>query len=272
MKRFYALGLALSLTLMGGCATTGTNAPEKASAAVPGKTYTLVLLRHGESLWNKEDRFTGWSDVPLTEKGEAGALKAGKLLKAEGLSFDTVHTSYLGRAIKTTWLALEGMEQMWLPVQKDWRLNERSYGALEGKTRKEAAASSSEEQVKIWRRSFDVPPPPMAYDDPRSPTKDPRYQAVPRQQIPQAESLKDTIARVKPYWQNELVPQIRSGKKVLVVAHSTLLRALVANFSAMTPEELQKFEIPNSVPLVFELDSNLKPVSHRVLGEEKPRK
>lgn len=272
MKRFYALGLALSLTLLGGCATTGTNAPEKSSTAAPGKTYTLVLLRHGESLWNKEDRFTGWSDVPLTEKGEAGALKAGKLMKAEGLSFDQVYTSYLSRAIKTTWLSLEGMEAMWLPVQKDWRLNERSYGALEGKTRKAATEESGAEQVKIWRRSFDVPPPPMSYDDARSPAKDPRYKDVPRASIPQSESLKDTIARVKPYWQNELVPQIRSGKKVMVVAHSTLLRALVASFSTMTPDELQKFEIPNTVPLVFQLDHDMKPVSHRALGAEKSKK
>ncbi len=193
--------------------------------------------------------------------------------------FDTANTysagtseEYLGRAIKTARLTLERMETMWLPVQKDWRLNERHYGALEGKTRKEVTETSGEQQVKIWRRSFDVPPPPMSHDDLRSPAKDPRYQAVPRQVIPQSESLKDTIARVQPYWQAELVPSIRSGKKVLVVAHSTLLRALVANFSRMSEEELQKFEIPNTVPLVFQLDENLKPVSYRILGAEKIRK
>ena len=270
MKNIYALCLWLMLALLGGCATN--HVPDRSADEGHAKTYTLVLLRHGESLWNKEDRFTGWSDVPLTEKGEAGALKADKLLKAEGFAFDQVHTSYLGRAIKTAWLTLEGMETMWLPVQKDWRLNERHYGALEGKTRKEVTETSGAQQVKIWRRSFDVPPPPMSHDDLRSPAKDPRYQAVPRQLIPQSESLKDTIARVQPYWLAELVPSIRSGKKVLVVAHSTLLRALVANFSRMSEEELQKFEIPNTVPLVFQLDENLKPVSYRILGAEKIRK
>ena len=249
-----------------------------ASAAAPvakpgGETYRLVLLRHGESVWNKENRFTGWADVPLTEKGMVGAFKAGELMKKEGLSFDEVHTSYLGRAIKTAWLALEALDTMWIPVHVDWRLNERSYGDLEGKTREEVTAASGAEQVKIWRRSFDVPPPPLADDDPRSPVRDSRYRAIPRDQIPRAESLKDVIARSQPYWDSVLVPAIRSGRNIMVVGHSTALRALSKCIDPDLDETaLQKLEIPNSTPIIYILDAHLKPISRTVLGKEEGKK
>lgn len=253
------------------CLFVITSAAWAAGAASPapgqeGKTHTLVLLRHGESIWNKEGRFTGWSDIPLTEKGEAGAFKAGEIMRREGLAFDAAYTSYLNRAIKTAWLALEGMNLMWIPVHADWRFNERCYGDLEGKTRKEVTEAKGEDQVKIWRRSFDVPPPPLAYDDPRSPAADPRYKALAREQIPRAESLKDTIARSRPVWDNVLAPALKSGKTILVVGHSTSLRALSKCIDpALDEQALQKLEIPNSTPIVYTLDAALKPVTRKVL-------
>lgn len=234
------------------------------------KTYQLVLLRHGESTWNKEGKFTGWSDVPLTEKGEAGALRAGRLMKEAGLSIDAVYTSRLGRAIKTSWLALEGMEKMWTPVTNVWWLNERCYGDLEGKTHAEATAESGEAQVKIWRRSFDVPPPPIPAGDPRSPLADARYDDVPRFQLPLGESLEMVIKRLEPYWSAVLVPEIVAGKNILISGHSTQLRALSALIDpSLDVEALGKLEISNSTPIVYTLDENLRPISRTILGGKK---
>lgn len=239
-----------------------------ASCAAP--MGRLVLLRHGESVWNKEDRFTGWSDVALTEKGEKDAFHAGELMKEAGLNFDAVHVSMLSRAVKTAWNSMEGMNALWLPVSSYWRLNERCYGDLEGKTRKEVADAVGADQVKIWRRSFATPPPALSYDDPRSPAKDPRYAKLDRRVIPQAESLKDTIARVGPYWSDVLVPALRSGQNVLVVGHSTCLRALSAWIEPNLDEKaLQKLEIPNAAPIVYELGDDLSVLSRRMLGVEK---
>lgn len=257
MKRLCAVLMCLFVVL----------AAAPVHAAEAGKTHTLVLLRHGESTWNKEGRFTGWSNIPLTAKGEAGAFKAGEIMKKEGLSFDEVYTSYLNRAIKTAWLALEGLDEMWVPVHADWRLNERSYGDLEGKTRKEVTEARGEEQVKIWRRSFDVPPPPLSYDDARSPAKDPRYKALPKGAIPQSESLKDVIARSQPYWDSVLVPALKAGRTIMVVGHSTALRALSKCIEPGLDEKaLQKLEIPNSTPIVYILDADMKVVSRTVLA------
>ena len=264
MKHACTLLLTLLLLPAGVFAHAASRPAPKEDSA----TRQIVLLRHGESVWNKEDRFTGWSEPPLTDKGIAGALKAGELLKREGFTFDAVHTSYLSRAIKTTWLALEGMDLLWIPVRTDWRLNERCYGDLEGKTRQEAAAASSPEQVHIWRRSFDIAPPPLADNDPRSPAQDPKYRAVPRDKLPRSESLKDTIARTKPYWKRVLAPALRSGKNILVVGHNTSLRALSKCIDeALGEKDLEKLELPNTTPVVYTLDANLKPISRRVLGE-----
>ena len=242
------------------------------SACAAPKTATLVLLRHGESVWNLEGRFTGWSDVELTEKGVKGARTAGEEMKRAGLTFDVVHVSVLRRAIDTAWLAMKGMDAMWLPVENYWRLNERCYGDLEGKTRAEVSNDVGAEQVNVWRRSFDVPPPPLSPEDPRSPMGDPRYAKLDRRVIPQSESLKDTIARVGPYWNDCLVPALRLGQNVLVVGHSTSLRALSSWIEpALTPEQLQKLEIPNTTPVVYELelgDGEIKVLSRRVVKPE----
>ena len=243
-----------------------------ASAWAAPANVTVALLRHGESEWNLEDRFTGWSDVRLTRKGVRGAYSAGAAMKNAGLAFDVVHTSLLNRAIATAWLAMSAMDCRWLPVEKFWRLNERCYGDLEGKTRTEVAEAVGKEQVKIWRRSYDVPPPPLSYDDPRSPARDPRYASLDRRFIPQAESLKDVIAREAPYWSDTLVPALRAGRNVLVVGHSTALRALSAWIEPnLTPEELQKLEIPNSTPVVYRLEivgDGFKVVSREVMKVE----
>lgn len=243
-KRIFALLLLIALFA----------APSFASE---NQKVTLVLLRHGESVWNLEGRFTGWSDVELTEKGVNGALAAGVELKKAGLNFDVVHVSLLRRALETAWLATKGMETTWLPVEKYWRLNERCYGDLEGKTRKEVADKVGSEQVNIWRRSFDVPPPELSFDDPRSPVHDPRYAKLDKRFMPKAESLKDTIARVEPYWSDSLLPALYSGKNVLVVGHSTCLRALSSWIEPnLSPEQLQQLEIPNTTPVVYELELN----------------
>lgn len=231
-------------------------------------SYRLVLLRHGESIWNQENRFTGWTDVPLSEKGLAEARKAGQTMKAEGLSFDEAYTSYLQRAIKTLWLALEEMDLMWIPVYRSWRLNERHYGALQGYNKAEMAEKVGEAQVKLWRRSYDVPPPALENSDPRFPGSEAKYAGLTKKELPLTECLKDTVARVLPYWNSTLSPAIRSGKKLLIVAHGNSLRALVKYLDDIGDQEIVGLNIPTGVPLVYELDENLKPISHRYLGDQ----
>lgn len=227
----------------------------------------LVLLRHGQSVWNLENRFTGWTDVPLTERGRAEARAAGELLKKEGFAFDVAYTSYLARARETLAIALEAMGCADLPVERTWRLNERHYGALQGLDKAETAARYGEEQVKIWRRSFDVPPPPLSEDDPRHPAKDPLYKDVPRADLPRAESLKDTIARFMPYWEGTIAPAMRAGRRVLICAHGNSLRALVMRLDRLSPREIVELNIPTGIPLVYDLDAALAPLGHRYLGD-----
>ncbi len=235
--------------------------------------YKLVLLRHGESQWNLEKRFTGWSDIELTDKGRNGALKAGEAMKKEGLRFDEVHTSKLVRAIETSELAQKGMSAQWLPVRKFWRLNERCYGDLEGKKREDVTKEVGADQVKIWRRSFDVPPPPLSVSDPRSPVNDPRYADLDPRVIPASESLKDVIARVGPYWTDQLRPAVKSGKTVLVVGHSTNLRALSSWIEPeLDPKALQKLEIGNTKPIVYEFDKDMKVISRKVIDPKEKEK
>jgi 2,3-bisphosphoglycerate-dependent phosphoglycerate mutase len=229
--------------------------------------YKLVLVRHGESLWNQENRFTGWQDVDLSEKGRAEALQAGQTLKKDGFEFDLAYTSVLKRAIRTLWIALDEMDRMWLPVKRDWRLNERHYGGLTGLDKAETAARHGEEQVKIWRRSYDTPPPLMALDDPRHPTKDLRYKGVDPKRLPSGESLKDTVARFLPLWSEEIVPQIKAGKKILIAAHGNSLRALIQHLEKMTPEQIMEVNVPTGIPLLYELDANLGVISKRYLGD-----
>ncbi len=229
--------------------------------------YKIVLVRHGQSQWNLENRFTGWTDVPLTPRGEEEARQAGQLLKAEGYAFDVAYTSVLRRAIKTLWLVLEEMEQEWIPVHRHWRLNERHYGALQGLNKAETAARLGEEQVLIWRRSYDVPPPPLEWDDERHPRFDRRYAALKPEELPATESLKLTLERVLPYWHQEIVPAVQSGKQVLVVAHGNSLRALVKYLDDMSEEAIVKLNIPTGVPLVYELDEAMKPIRHYYLGD-----
>jgi 2,3-bisphosphoglycerate-dependent phosphoglycerate mutase len=224
----------------------------------------LVLLRHGESDWNRENRFTGWTDVDLSEKGIAEARSAGKLLKSSGYAFDLAYTSVLKRAIRTLWIALDELEQMWLPVEKSWRLNERHYGALQGLDKAEMAAKFGEEQVLIWRRSYDTRPPELERADPRYEGKDPRYAGI---QVPLTECLKDTVARVVPYWESSIAPAVRSGKRVLVAAHGNSMRALVKYLDNISDEKIVKENIPTGIPLVYELDDSLKPARHYYLGD-----
>lgn len=227
--------------------------------------HKLVLIRHGESVWNKENRFTGWTDVDLSEKGRDEASQAGRILKAEGLHFDLAHTSVLKRAIRTLWHVLDETDQMWIPVHRSWRLNERHYGALQGLNKSEMAAKYGEEQVHIWRRSYDVLPPSLEANDPRHPRLDPRYKDVPNP--PAAEALKQTVERMLPLWNDTIAPQIRSGKRVLIVAHGNSLRALVKHLDQMSEKDIMELNIPTGIPLLYELDSNLKPISHRYLGD-----
>jgi 2,3-bisphosphoglycerate-dependent phosphoglycerate mutase len=224
----------------------------------------LVLLRHGESDWNRENRFTGWTDVDLSEKGIAEARTAGRLLKSEGYAFELAYTSVLKRAIRTLWIALEHLEQMWLPVEKSWRLNERHYGALQGLNKAEMAAKFGEEQVLIWRRSYDTRPPELDARDPRYEGKDPRYAGV---AVPRTECLKDTVARVVPYWESTIAPAVRSGKRVLIAAHGNSMRALVKHLDGISDEAIVKLNIPTGIPLVYELDDSLKPARHYYLGD-----
>jgi len=229
--------------------------------------YTVVLLRHGESTWNKENRFTGWTDVDLSEKGREEALEAGRLLRDGGYTFDIAYTSVLKRAIRTLWTALDVMDLMWLPVVKNWRLNERHYGALQGLNKAETAEKHGEAQVKIWRRSYDIPPPPLAADDPRHPGRDPRYGDMKPSDLPLTESLKDTVARFLPYWHETIAPSIKSGKRVLIAAHGNSLRALVKYLDGIGDQEIVELNIPTGIPLVYELDDSLKPLRHYYLGD-----
>ena len=229
--------------------------------------YKVVLLRHGESSWNRENRFTGWTDVPLTDKGVEEAKSAGRILKEEGYVFDEAHTSVLKRAIKTLWLALEEMDLMYVPISHSWRLNERHYGALQGLNKAETAERHGEEQVLLWRRSYDVPPPPLKTADARHPSHDPRYKGLNPSDIPASECLKDTVARFLPYWHQMVVPRIKLGKRVILTAHGNSLRALVKYLDNISDEEILKLNIPTGVPLVYELDANLKPISSRYLGD-----
>jgi 2,3-bisphosphoglycerate-dependent phosphoglycerate mutase len=230
-------------------------------------TLPLVLLRHGESTWNLENRFTGWTDVDLTEKGEEEARESGRLMGEEDFEFGIVHTSVLLRAIRTADLALAEMNLSWLPVTRHWRLNERHYGALQGLNKKETAEQHGAEQVKLWRRSFDVPPEPLPPDDPRHPRHDPRYRELPPELLPATECLKDVVERMLPYWYDRIVPDLMAGKKPLVVAHGNSLRALVMHLDGLSKEEVVDLNIPTGVPLVYELDSGMAKVSSRYLGD-----
>ena len=227
----------------------------------------LVLLRHGESTWNLENRFTGWTDVDLTPKGLGEAKEAARLLQEGGYTFDVAHTSLLKRAIRTLWIVMDGMDLMWIPVHRSWRLNERHYGALQGLNKAETAAQYGDEQVLVWRRSFSTPPPPLTPDDPRHPAKDRRYADLPPEELPLAESLKDTIDRFLPYWHGTIVPDIQSGKRVVIAAHGNSLRALVKHLDGVSEEEIVGLNIPTGIPLVYELDDDLRPIQHYYLGD-----
>lgn len=229
--------------------------------------YKVVLLRHGESVWNKENRFTGWTDVDLSEKGVVEAQEAGKILKTEGFSFDLAYTSVLKRAIKTLNIVLEEMDLLWLPVTKNWRLNERHYGALQGLNKAEIAEHHGSEQVHLWRRSYDVPPPALDEDDERFPGRDPRYRDLERRELPHTECLKDTVERFLPYWHDEIGPTINSGKRVIIAAHGNSLRALVKYLDEISDEEIPALNIPTGVPLIYELDEDLKPIKRYYLGD-----
>jgi 2,3-bisphosphoglycerate-dependent phosphoglycerate mutase len=230
--------------------------------------YKLVLLRHGESQWNLENRFTGWTDVDLTEAGIAEARAAGELLKREGYGFDIAYTSVLKRAIRTLWLALDALDLMWLPVVHSWRLNERHYGALQGLNKAETAAKFGDQQVLVWRRSYDTPPPALQPDDPRSPAGDPRYAELAAGELPLTECLKDTVTRVLPYWDGAIAPAIRAGKRVLVAAHGNSLRALAKYLDQISDTDIVGLNIPTGIPLVYELDVGLRPLRHYYLGDQ----
>jgi len=230
--------------------------------------YKVVLLRHGESEWNKENKFTGWTDVDLSEKGLAEAKAAGKTLLAEGYTFDVAFTSVLKRAIRTLWLTLDGMDLMWIPVHRTWRLNERHYGGLQGLNKAETAAKYGEQQVKIWRRAYDIPPPPLEKTDDRFPGKDRRYADLKPEELPATECLKDTVARFLPAWHEQIAPVIKSGKRVLIAAHGNSLRALVKYLDDMSDKDIIELNIPTGIPLVYELDDNLKPIKHYYLGDQ----
>ncbi|CAM2989231.1 2,3-diphosphoglycerate-dependent phosphoglycerate mutase [Janthinobacterium lividum] len=229
--------------------------------------YKIVFMRHGESTWNLDNRFTGWTDVDLTEKGVNEAKAAGQILKQEGFTFDVAYTSVLKRAIRTLWLALDEMDMMYLPIKNDWRLNERHYGALQGLDKGETAAKYGDEQVLVWRRSYDTPPPPLEANDDRASFNDPRYAGLPKASIPLTECLKDTVARVMPAWDDEIAPAIRSGKKIIISAHGNSLRALIKMLDGISDSDIVGLNIPNGQPLVYELDADLKPIRHYYLGD-----
>ena len=230
-------------------------------------TYKIILLRHGESQWNRENRFTGWTDVPLSEKGIEEARSAGQLMREEGFVFDKAYTSCLKRAIKTLWLALEELDQMWIPVVKDWRLNERHYGALQGYNKAEMAEKAGEAQVKLWRRSYDVPPPPLTRDDPRYPGNDPRYLNLSPAELPLSECLKDTVARVLPYWNEVICPEIAAGRRLIVAAHGNSLRGIIKHLKGISDQDIVGLNLPTAVPYVFEFDDNLRLQKDYFLGD-----
>jgi 2,3-bisphosphoglycerate-dependent phosphoglycerate mutase len=230
--------------------------------------HKLVLLRHGESTWNKENRFTGWTDVDLTDKGREEAKAAGQVLKKDGFSFDLAYCSVLKRALRTLWIVLDELDELWIPVEKTWRLNERHYGGLQGLNKSETAAKYGEDQVLVWRRSYDIPPPPLEKTDERYPGFDPRYKDVPAAELPLTECLKDTVDRFLPYWHETIAPQVKAGKKVVIAAHGNSLRALVKYLDNLSEEEVLKLNIPTGVPLVYELDDDLKPLKHYYLGDQ----
>lgn len=227
----------------------------------------LVLLRHGESRWNQENRFTGWTDVGLTEKGMGEAVDSGRALKQEGFEFDVAFTSVLSRAIKTLWLALEQLDRMWIPVHLSWRLNERHYGALQGLNKAETAERHGMEQVLLWRRSYDIRPPALTPDDPRFPGSDPRYAGLSRDELPLTECLKDTVARFLPYWHRTIAPAVAAGQRVIVAAHGNSLRALVKYLDGISDADILELNIPTGIPLVYELDDDLKPLRRYYLGD-----
>lgn len=227
----------------------------------------LVLLRHGESVWNKENRFTGWTDVDLSEKGIQEAKAAGATLKKEGFVFDLAYTSVLKRAIRTLWLTLDAMDLMWIPVYNSWRLNERHYGALQGLNKSETAAKYGEEQVLVWRRSYDIPPMPLAKDDPRYPGLDPRYRSLKPEELPLTECLKDTVSRFLPFWHQTIAPSVKSGQRVIIAAHGNSLRALVMYLDNISEKDIVGLNIPTGLPLVYELSDDLKPLKSYYLGD-----
>ena len=232
----------------------------------------LVLLRHGQSTWNLENRFTGWTDVDLTDQGRHEAHESGRLLLEDGYVFDVAYTSVLKRAIRTLWIALDVMDQMWIPVERDWRLNERHYGALQGLNKAETAQKFGDEQVLRWRRSYAEPPPALSDDDERFPGRDPRYAAVPKEQLPLTESLEITVARFLPYWLQTIAPAVRAGKRVLIAAHGNSLRALVKHLDSVSEEEIVGLNIPTGIPLVYELNDDLTPIRHYYLGDPEAAK
>jgi 2,3-bisphosphoglycerate-dependent phosphoglycerate mutase len=234
--------------------------------------HKLVLLRHGQSTWNQENRFTGWTDVDLTDQGRAEATEAGRLLAAEGFTFDLAFTSVLKRALRTCWITRDELDLLWIPVQKSWRLNERHYGALQGLNKAETAAKHGEQQTQLWRRSYDIPPPPLSPDDPRHPARDPRYAQIPPSELPFTESLKDTVARFLPYWHEMIAPAIRAGQRVLIAAHGNSLRALVKYLDNISDQEIVGLNIPTGIPLVYELDENLKSMGSWYLGDPEAAK
>jgi 2,3-bisphosphoglycerate-dependent phosphoglycerate mutase len=228
----------------------------------------LVLLRHGQSTWNLSNRFTGWTDVDLSETGVAEAHQAGQILKAEGYEFDLALTSVLKRAIRTLWITMDEMDLMWIPVERAWQLNERHYGALQGLNKAETAEKYGQEQVHIWRRSYSIPPPPLDMDDPRHPRFDKRYAGLKPEQVPSCESLKDTLTRVLPYWYETIIPYLKQGKKLLVAAHGNSLRALVKHLDHISDEEIPELNIPTGIPLIYELDEDMKALNHYYLGDQ----
>ena len=227
----------------------------------------LVLLRHGQSTWNQENRFTGWTDVDLSDLGRTEARAAGQLLREAGDVFDIAYTSVLKRAIRTCWMVLDELDQMWIPVENSWRLNERHYGALQGLNKAETAARHGDAQTHLWRRSYDTPPPALEKDDSRSPAKDPRYKSLKPNEVPLTECLKDTVARFLPYWHETIAPVVKSGKRVIIAAHGNSLRALVKYLDNVSDQDIVGLNIPTGMPLVYELDDNLKPIKHYYLGD-----
>ena len=229
--------------------------------------YRVALLRHGESTWNKENRFTGWTDVDLSDKGREEAASSGRLLREAGFVFDIAYTSVLKRALRTCWIALDELDLLWIPVEKNWRLNERHYGALQGLNKAETAAKHGEAQTKIWRRSYDITPPPLEANDPRHPRFDPRYADLSPAELPATEALKQTVERFVPYWEGTIAPTIKSGKRVLITAHGNSLRALVKYLDGVSDADIVELNIPTGIPLIYELDADLRPIKHYYLGD-----